>query len=85
MNRHSHGHAPTMHHAPCHHVHEVVAAAAAAASSSKLSSSQSFSHSRHTNTTVHQCCPGYGAPTPSHTHPNGRHSHRFHSNTCQLL
>ncbi|KAL9888609.1 guanylyl cyclase at 88E isoform 1-T5 [Glossina fuscipes fuscipes] len=82
---HSHGHTPTMHHAPCHHLHEVVAAAAVAASSSKLSSSQSFSHSRHSNTTVHQCCPGYGAPTPSHTHPNGRHSHRFHSNTCQLL
>uniref|UniRef100_A0A1A9W1K2 guanylate cyclase n=1 Tax=Glossina brevipalpis TaxID=37001 RepID=A0A1A9W1K2_9MUSC len=80
---HSHGHGPTMHHAPCHHVHEVVAAAAA--STNKLSSSQSFSHSRHSNATVHQCCPGYGAPTPSHSHPNGRHSHRFHSNTCQLL
>ncbi|XP_037823993.1 soluble guanylate cyclase 88E isoform X1 [Lucilia sericata] len=69
---HSHGHAPTMHHAPCHHVHEP-------SSSTKISTSQSFSHARHT-ASIHPCCSGY---TPHSS--NGRHSHRMHSNACEIL
>ncbi|KAM7361258.1 guanylyl cyclase at 88E [Cochliomyia hominivorax] len=69
---HSHGHAPTMHHAPCHHVHEP-------SSSTKISTSQSFSHARHT-AAIHPCCSGY---TPHSS--NGRHSHRMHSNACVIL
>ncbi|XP_061398038.1 soluble guanylate cyclase 88E [Musca vetustissima] len=70
---HSHGHAPTIHHAPCHHVHEP--------SSSKLSTSHSFSHARH-SAAIHPCCTG--AAYAGHS-GNGRHSHRMHSNACQIL
>ncbi|XP_058979317.1 soluble guanylate cyclase 88E [Musca domestica] len=70
---HSHGHAPTIHHAPCHHVHEP--------SSSKLSTSHSFSHARH-SAAIHPCCTG--AAYAGHS-GNGRHSHRMHSNACHIL
>ncbi|XP_013112475.2 soluble guanylate cyclase 88E isoform X1 [Stomoxys calcitrans] len=70
---HSHGHAPTIHHAPCHHVHEP--------SSTKLTTSHSFSHARH-SAAIHPCCTG--AAYAGHS-GNGRHSHRMHSNACQIL
>ncbi|XP_073819634.1 guanylyl cyclase at 88E [Musca autumnalis] len=72
---HSHGHAPTIHHAPCHHVHEP-------SSSSKLSTSHSFSHARH-SAAIHPCCTG-AAAYAGHS-GNGRHSHRMHSNACYIL
>ncbi|XP_060645574.1 soluble guanylate cyclase 88E isoform X1 [Drosophila nasuta] len=44
----------------------------------KLSNSQSFQHARSSGPITHQCCSGFG-------HGNGRHSHRMHSNACNLL
>ncbi|KAL7728602.1 hypothetical protein ACLKA6_012598 [Drosophila palustris] len=62
----------------CNHGHSHAPSCHHAAHEPKLSNSQSFQHPRTSGPITHQCCSGFG-------HGNGRHSHRMHSNACNLL
>ncbi|XP_034486759.1 soluble guanylate cyclase 88E isoform X2 [Drosophila innubila] len=62
----------------CNHGHSHAPSCHHAVHEHKLSNSQSFQHARTSGPITHQCCSGFG-------HGNGRHSHRVHSNACNLL
>lgn len=62
----------------CNHGHSHAPSCHHALHEPKLSNSQSFQHARTSGPITHQCCSGFG-------HGNGRHSHRMHSNACNLL
>ncbi|KAH8420716.1 hypothetical protein KR222_003104 [Zaprionus bogoriensis] len=62
----------------CNHGHSHAPSCHHSLHEPKMSNSQSFQHVRSSEPITHQCCSGFG-------HSNGRHSHRMHSNACNLL
>ncbi|XP_023169693.2 soluble guanylate cyclase 88E isoform X2 [Drosophila hydei] len=63
----------------CNHGHSHAPSCHHSLHDPKMSNSQSFQHARRSGPITHQCCSGFGG------HGNGRHSHRMHSNACNLL